>query len=339
MSLTVAIFGATGLVGEAMRRILEERRFPVGELRLFASERSQGETRSFNGKSVPVEPLNEARLTGVDLVLASLPAKASEEWNKKAAAHGAWVVDNSSAFRMDPKVALVVPEVNPQAITAAFTAHGSRIIANPNCSTIQMLVALNPLHQKARVKRIVVSTYQASSGKGKEAMDELTSHAKAFARGEMPEATVHAGRLFGSLLTNDWPLTDNGMNEEEAKIVAETKKIWADDSIGVAPTTVRVPVWNAHSESIAIELEKSLSLSEAKSLLGSAPGVSFTEDPKQWSPLYADGKDDVFVSRLRVDATTKNGFLLWVVADNLRKGAALNAVQVAETLQKLSLLK
>ncbi len=338
MALKVGIFGATGLVGEAMRRILEERNFPVGELRLFASERSQGETRKFNGESLQVEALNEERLTGLDVVLASLPGDASLEWNKKAEAKGAWVVDNSSAFRMDPKVALVVPEVNAEAIATAFKTYGSKIIANPNCSTIQMLVALNPLHRKAGVKRIVVSTYQASSGKGKEAMEELTTQANAYVTGSPLSARVHAGRLFGSLLTNDWSLTPSGMNEEEAKIIAETKKIWGDDTIQVAPTTVRVPVWNAHSESIAVELNSALTLDEAKALLSKAPGVCLTEDPREWNPVFADGKDDVFVGRLRPDPSVPHGFLLWVVADNLRKGAALNAVQVAESLRQQSLL-
>jgi len=339
MTLKVGIFGASGLVGDAMRRILEERKFPLGELRLFASERSQGETRRFQGRSLHIEALNEERLKGLDVVLASLPGPASLEWNKKAEAQGAWVIDNSSAFRMDPKVALVVPEVNSAAIGKAFTAHNSRIIANPNCSTIQMLVALNPLHKKARVKRIVVSTYQASSGKGKEAMDELTTQANAFVTGGIPAANVHAGRLFGSLLTNDWTLTPSGMNEEEAKIVAETKKIWDDATIQVAPTTVRVPVWNAHSESIAVEFHDPITVDEAKSLLGQAPGVRFTEDPSEWNPIFADGKDEVIVGRVRLDETVKHGLMLWTVGDNLRKGAALNAVQIAETLRAQSLLK
>lgn len=335
MSFKVGIFGATGMVGETMRKCLEERRFPVGELRLFASERSEGETKTFHGQPIKVEILNESRIKGLDLVLASLPATSSLVWNRFAANQGAWVVDNSSAFRMDSKVALVIPEVNGDVLDNAK----SHIVANPNCSTIQMLVALNQWHKKAGVKRIVVSTYQASSGKGAEAVNELTDQALAFGRGEevMP-AAVHADRLFGNLLTGDWAPSEGGFNEEEFKIIQETRKIWADDSVAVAPTTVRVPVWNAHSESIAVELKGPLSLESAIALLKVAPGVKFAQEPKEWMPIHADGKDDVFVGRVRVDPSCLNGFLLWVVADNLRKGAALNAVQIAELLHRKGLL-
>lgn len=330
MALKVAIFGATGMVGETMRKCLEERQFPVAELRLFASERSEGESRLFHGDPVKVEVLSEGRLKGLDLVLASLPAKMSLQWNRLAANLGAWVVDNSSAFRMDPKVALVIPEVNGAVLASAK----SRIIANPNCSTIQMLVALNPWHKKVGIKRIVVSTYQASSGKGLEAVNELTAQARAFGRGEaIPEATVHADRLFGNLVTGDWSPSEGGFNEEEFKIIQETRKILGDESLLVAPTTVRVPVWNAHSESIAVELKAPLSLEAAVGLLKAAPGVKFAESPHEWTPHFADGKDEVFVGRVRPDPSCPNGFLLWVVADNLRKGAALNAVQIAELIK------
>ncbi len=336
MGVKVGVFGATGLVGKVMRTILEERKFPVSELRLFASQKSQGEKFSFQGNMVPVETLHEARIADLDLVLASMPAAESRKWNQFSAGKGIWTIDNSSTFRMTPGVPLVIPEVNSQAITPK----GNRLIANPNCSTIQMLVALNPLHQHAKIRRIVISTYQASSGKGAEALAELTGQAQAFGRGEaIPAPRIHAGQLFGNLLTQDWVIGETGFNDEETKIVEETKKILGSDSIGVAPTTVRVPVWNAHSQSIAVEFEQAMTLEEALAILRKAPGVKLADSPSDLTPLAVDGKDLVHVGRVRVDPTVKNGFLLWVVGDNLRKGAALNAIQIAEELRRREFLK
>jgi aspartate-semialdehyde dehydrogenase len=315
-----------------MRQVLIEREFPLRSIKFLASERSAGKKIDFRGQSHAVEPLRPEALTGVDIVLSSTPAALSREFSPLAARAGAVVVDNSSAWRMDPEVPLVVPEVNAEAL--ARIPKG--IVANPNCSTIQMVVALKPLHDLARIKRVVVATYQASSGKGARALFELDGQLAALGRGDsMPPASAHAARLAGNVLPHDWKTGEEGYSEEEWKMVRETKKIMGDDSIAVSPTTARVPVRIGHSEAINLEFQQPISVDRARQALRSAPGVIVVDDPaKGEAPLalMAEGRDEVFVGRIRRDPTVPHGLNLWVVADNLRKGAATNAVQIAELL-------
>lgn len=335
----VAIVGATGAVGELIRQVLEEQRFPIRELRLLASPRSAGKEVRFGDQTLKVLPLAPKHFEGVDLVLSSTPSSISKEWSPIAARAGAIVVDNSSAWRMDPEVPLVVPEVNPGALDNIPKG----IVANPNCSTIQMVVALKPLHDLAVIKRIVVSTYQASSGKGAKGLDDLDSQMMAIGREEtVPAAKAHIDRLAGNVLAHDWTASDEGYSEEEWKMVKETRKILEDQSILVSPTTVRVPVRVGHSESVHVEFHRPLQVEEAKKALSNAPGVILVEDHgKQLAPtpLQCAGKDEVFVGRVRRDLGVPNGLNLWVVADNLRKGAATNAVQIAQVLVRKGLLK
>jgi aspartate-semialdehyde dehydrogenase len=324
--------GATGAVGEIMRQVLVEHAFPLRAIKFLASERSAGKAIEFKGKSYPVEPLRPEAFAGIDIVLSSTPALVSREYSPIAARAGAVVVDNSSAWRMDPEVPLVVPEVN----AAALARIPKGIVANPNCSTIQMVVALKPLHDLARIKRVVVSTYQASSGKGAKGLFELDAQVAAVGRGDpVPAAKAHAAQLAGNVLPHDWKAGDEGYSEEEWKMIRETRKIMGDDTIQVSPTTARVPVRIGHSEAINLEFDRPISVEQARAALRRAPGVILVDDPVKGEvplPLNAAGRDEVFVGRVRRDTTVPHGLNLWVVADNLRKGAATNAVQIAEVL-------
>lgn len=332
MAPHVAVVGATGAVGEVMRQLLVERQFPLGSIKFLASERSAGKPVEFRGRTYTVEPLRPEAFVGVNIVLSSTPAGVSREWSPIAAKAGAVVVDNSSAWRMDPEVPLVVPEVNPHAV--ARVPKG--IIANPNCSTIQMVVALKPLHDLGRIKRVVVCTYQASSGKGAKGLMDLDRQVAALGRGEpVPPPTAHAAQLAGNVVTHDWKLGDDGYSEEETKMIHETRKIMGDPAIQVAPTTVRVPVRTGHSEAVNLEFERPVTPEAARAALAKAPGVIVMDDYANGqipTPLHAAGRDEVFVGRIRRDPTVPHGLSMWVVADNLRKGAATNAVQIAELL-------
>jgi aspartate-semialdehyde dehydrogenase len=330
----VAVVGASGAVGERMLCLLEERQFPVASIRLLASARSLGKSMNFRGESLPIQELKADAFRGVDIVLSSTPASVSRLWSPIAAAAGAVVVDNSSAFRMDPEVPLVVPEVNPHHIA------GHRgIIANPNCSTIQMVVALKPLHDQARVRRVIVSTYQSVSGAGQKGMHELEAQIEARVRKSPPPApSKFAHPIDGNCIPQVDDFLPSGYTKEELKMVDETKKIMGDPTIEVSPTCVRVPVPIAHSESILIETERPITADEARALWALAPGVTVIDDPQARAyPLAAAaaGKDDVFVGRIRQDLHRPNTLLFWCVSDNLRKGAATNAVQIAEKLLEL----
>jgi aspartate-semialdehyde dehydrogenase len=317
-----------------MREILEQRKFPLSRLRLFASARSVGKEIVFRGERLRVEPLSPEGFRGVDFVLSSTPASLSREWAPVAAKAGAVVIDNSSAWRMDPEVPLVVPEVNPEALDSIPKG----IVANPNCSTIQMVVAVKPLHDRAGIKRIVVATYQASSGKGATGLTDLDAQVAALGQGKpVPAAKAHAHRLAGNVIAHDWKAGEDGYSEEEWKMIRETQKIMGDPSIQVAPTTVRVPVRIGHSEALNLEFHRPLSADEARAILARSPGVILLDNYAAGQipmPIDAEGRDEVFVGRVRRDPTVPHGLFLWVVADNLRKGAATNAVQIAEILQR-----
>jgi aspartate-semialdehyde dehydrogenase len=320
----VAVAGATGLVGRKMIEVLEERKFPMASLRLLASARSVGRELPFAGRSIGVEELTASSLDGVDLALFSAGASVSKEFAPIAAAKGALVIDNSSAYRMDEGIPLVVPEVNPQDI---FDHKG--IIANPNCSTIQMVVALKPLHDRWKIRRVVVSTYQSVTGAGKRAVRQLEAE---IADDPMPERKFPHRIAYNALPQVDIFL-DGGFSREELKMVLETRKIMHDDAIQVAPTCVRVPVVGGHSESLNVEFERPFELTELIAALRSAPGVIVQDSPTDGvypMPISAHERDEVFVGRIRRDATVASGVHLWVVSDNLRKGAATNAVQIAE---------
>lgn len=330
----VAVVGATGAVGNEMIKTLEQRNFPVGNLKLLASERSLGKDLEFKGKSIPVEVLKEDSFEGVQIGLFSAGGSVSEKYAPIAAKAGCIVIDNTSAFRMVQDIPLVVPEVNPEAI-AQYKTKG--IIANPNCSTIQMVVALKPIHDSVRIKRIVVSTYQAVSGTGKKAIEELSLQTRALMSGQEPIVKVYPYQIAFNCLPQIDVFIENGYTKEEMKMVNETKKIFNDYSIGVTATTVRVPVFFGHSESVNIETEKKITPQEVRALLAKAPGVRVVDDPaKREYPLAIDaaGGDDTLVGRIREDESIANGINMWVVADNIRKGAALNAVQIAEILIK-----
>jgi len=330
----VAVAGATGAVGGAMLEVLARRSFPLGELRLLASERSVGRKLTFKGQEIPVQLLAEDAFADIDLALFSAGATRSLAFAPAAAAAGAVVVDNSSAFRMDDDIPLVVPEVNPQAISQ-YTKRG--IIANPNCSTIQMLVALKPIHDKAGIKRLVISTYQAVSGTGAKAIEELHSQVQAFAAGAPMVHEVYPHQIAFNCLPHIDAFLDNGYTKEEMKMVNETRKIFGDPNIGVTATTVRVPVFYGHSESVNVETEKKITAAEVKQLMAAAPGVELVDDPATNTyPLAIDcaGKFATFVGRIREDESIANGINLWVVSDNIMKGAALNAVQIAEIVAR-----
>ena len=333
----VAIAGATGVVGKEMIRILEERKFPIDKIKLLASERSAGQYLEFKGKKEKVNLLSEETFEGIDIGLFSPGASVSAVYAPKAGKAGCIVIDNTSQFRMEPDVPLVVPEVNPKAITQYKKRN---IIANPNCSTIQMVVALKPIHDAVRIKRIVVSTYQAVSGAGKEAMDELSEQVLAIYSGSFRgqkgiKKSVFPYQIAFNCIPQIDVFLDNGYTKEEMKMVNETRKIMEDDSIKVTATTVRVPVFNSHSEAVNIETEKKITAKEVKKLLSKAPGVKVVDDSakKEYPmPIDASERDEVFVGRIREDESIPNGINMWIVSDNLRKGAALNAVQIAEIL-------
>ncbi|MBE9531360.1 MAG: aspartate-semialdehyde dehydrogenase [Proteobacteria bacterium] len=328
----IAVAGATGMVGTEILKILEERDFPVGELTLLASERSAGSKLDFKGEKIVVKLLEDESFEGVDIALFSPGGSVSAIYAPKAAAAGAVVIDNTSHFRMDPDVPLIVPEVNPEALSSYVRKN---IVANPNCSTIQMVVALKPIHDHAYIKRIVVSTYQAVSGAGKVAVDELSKQTRALLSMKDVKKEVFPHRIAFNCLPQIDVFMDDGYTKEEAKMVNETRKIFEDDSIGVSATAVRVPVFIGHSESINIETEDEITPDEVRELLNAAPGVVVVDDPKESVyPMATDAaaNDDVLVGRIRADDSVENGINLWVVADNLRKGAALNAVQIAELL-------
>jgi aspartate-semialdehyde dehydrogenase len=330
MSPSVAVVGATGAVGEIMRQVLDERAFPFRAIKFLASERSAGKSLTFKGKTYPVEPIRSEAFAGIDIAFFSTPASVSREFVPVAARAGAVAIDKSSVFRMDPQVPLVVPEVNGDSLKHIPKG----IVATPNCSTTQMVVALKPLHDLARIKRVVVATYQASSGNGAKALRELESQLAAIGRGEaIPPARVHAAQLAGNVLPHDWKAGEDGYTEEESKMIAETRKIMGDESILVSPTTARVPVRVGHSEAINLEFHKPITVEQAREALRRAPGIVVLDDPSKGEvplPLNLAGRDEVFVGRIRRDPTLPFGLNLWVVADNLRKGAATNAVQIAE---------
>jgi aspartate-semialdehyde dehydrogenase len=331
----VAIVGATGAVGEALIEILEQRGFPVGELYLLASERSAGSSLKFKNKSIKVSDLAEFDFSKVQIGLFSAGGSISEIYAPKAAAAGCIVIDNTSHFRYDDDIPLVVPEVNPEAI-AGYTTRN--IIANPNCSTIQMLVALKPIHDAVGIKRISVSTYQAVSGTGKSAIEELAGQTAQLLNGREAKTEVYPQQIAFNALPQIDVFLENGYTKEEMKMVWETKKIFADEEIGVSATCVRVPVFYGHSEAVQIETKKEISETDARALLESAAGVTVIDERSDGgyptAVKHASGQDDVFVGRLRKDISMPNGLNLRVVSDNVRKGAALNSVQIAEVLIK-----
>ena len=330
--INLAVVGATGAVGNQMIQCLEEADFPVNSLQLLASSRSVGRPLRFKGELVDVKELKEDSFKGVDIALFSAGGGTSEKFAPFAAKDGCVVVDNSSAWRMDAQVPLVVPEVNPHAI-ARHTEKG--IIANPNCSTIQMVVALNPIHKKYGIKRIVVSTYQAVSGTGKKAIDELFDQTRAIINFLNYETRVYPHRIAFNCLPHIDAFLDNGYTKEEMKMVNETRKIMEDDSIGVTATTVRVPVFFGHCESVNIETIDPVAAEDVRVLLENTPGIRVMDDPtKNMYPLAIDaaGQDLTLVGRIRNDESIPNGINMWIVADNIRKGAATNTVQIAKIL-------
>ena len=330
----VAVAGATGAVGNEMLQILEEQEFPVASLKLLASSRSVGKTLDFRGESLQVEELREDSFEGVDIALFSAGAAASRQFAPAAAESGCVVIDNSSGWRMDPEVPLVVPEVNPHAV-ADYRRKG--IIANPNCSTIQMVVVLKPIYDAAGIERVVVSTYQAVSGTGKNAMEELTEQTRNLLTFQEVTPEVYPHRIAFNCFPHIGSFLENGYTEEEMKMVHETHKIMEDPNIRVSATTVRIPVFYGHSEAVNIQTERKLSAKEARVLLFQAPGVRVMDNPDERiypMPSEAAGINDTLVGRIREDISIENGLDLWIVADNIRKGAALNTVQIAELLIK-----
>jgi aspartate-semialdehyde dehydrogenase len=328
--LRIAILGATGAVGQELLQLLSERRFPVAELLLLASPRSAGQRIAWQGQELCVQPVEAGAFAGVDLVLASAGGSVSKQWAPLAAAAGAVVIDNSSAFRMDPQVPLVVPEVNPE---AAFAHSG--IIANPNCTTILLTLALAPLQARRPIRRVVVSTYQSASGAGARAMEELRSLSRTVLDGGEPVSTVLPHSLAFNLFLHNSPLQPNGYCEEELKMLHETRKIMGLPELRLSATCVRVPVLRAHSEAVNIEFEQPFPVAEAQALLAGAPGVELLEDfETNRFPMPTDvtGRDPVAVGRIRQDLSDPNALELWLCGDQIRKGAALNAIQIAELL-------
>jgi aspartate-semialdehyde dehydrogenase len=338
VGVNVAVVGATGAVGDLMRRVLVERRFPVAAIKFLASAKSAGKQVEFAGKSHTVEAITAAAFEGVQIVLSSTPSGISKEWAPVAVKAGAIVVDNSSAWRMDPDCPLVVPEVNADELHHIKKG----IVANPNCVAIPLCVAVHPLRQLGTVKRIVVSTYQSSSGKGATGLVDFDAQQKALALGQpVPTPTAHRAQLAGNVITLDWTLDPNGYTEEENKVVNETRKILGDATLGVSPTCVRVPVRVAHSLSVNVEFDRPVTAEDARALYAAAAGVVYQDEligpfPQ---PLAAEGSDHTFVGRVRNDPSHPHALNLWVVADNLRKGAASNAVQCAEELVKRGIVK
>jgi aspartate-semialdehyde dehydrogenase len=329
--------GATGAVGKELLELLERRNFPVADLKLLASERSAGKTLPFCGENLPVEPVSDRAFEHVDLVLASAGGSTSKAWAPKAVLAGAVVIDNSSAFRMNPEVPLVVPEVNPET-----ASQHKGIIAVPNCTTILMTVVAWPLHQVRPVQRIVAATYQSASGAGAKAMEEVKTQASAILAGKQPVTEVFPYPLAFNLFPHNTPLNDLGYCEEEMKMVNETRKIFGNQQIRITATCVRVPVLRAHSEAINLEFETPLHPDEAREILSQAPGVKLVEDWKANHfpmPIEATGKDEVLVGRIRQDISHPCSLDLWLCGDQIRKGAALNAIQIAELLVEKNLFK
>lgn len=335
--VNVAILGATGAVGTELLELLESRQFPVANLKLLASPRSAGTTLPFRGENLPVEAVSEDSFQGVDIVLASAGASTSKAWAKTIVESGAVIIDNSSAFRMDSQVPLIVPEINPEA-----AAQHQGIIANPNCTTILMGMAIFPLHQVQPIKRIVVSTYQSASGAGARAMEELKAQAKAILENQTPSTQAFPYPLAFNLFPHNSPLNEEGYCEEEMKMIRETRKIFNAPQLSITATCVRVPVLRAHSEAVNLEFSRPFAPQQAREILASAPGVKLVEE---WQanyfpmPIDATGKDEVFVGRIRQDLSHPCGLELWLCGDQIRKGAALNAVQIAELLIEKNLLK
>lgn len=326
----VAIMGTTGAVGEEMLKILEQRDFPVGQLKLLASARSVGKKYNFKGREIAVEELKEDSFKGIDIVLASAGGSLSKKFAPIAVKEGAVVIDNTSAFRMDPEVPLVIPEINPKDIKK-----NKGVIANPNCSTIIMLVPVYPIHKAFGVKRILVSTYQAASGAGAKAMKELEDQSRDVLEGRPARKEVFPHQIAFNLFSHNSAIKDDGYNEEEIKMIQETKKIFHNEKIKITATTVRVPVFRAHSETIYLELKKEPDLDAVRQALAVAPGVKIVDDQAKNHfpmPVEASGQDDVLVGRIRKDLSSPKGLCLFVSGDQLRKGAALNAVQIAEIL-------
>lgn len=326
----VAILGATGAVGTELLALLEERNFPLGNLKLLASERSAGQSIKFAGEDLIIEAVTESSFDGIDIVLASAGGSISKKWLPIATKAGAVSIDNSSAFRMHPDVPLIVPEVNPEA-----AAQHQGIIANPNCTTILMAVAIYPLHQVQPIQRIVAATYQSASGAGARAMEEVKVQAQAILNGEPAVPEILPYPLAFNLFPHNSPMTDNSYCEEEMKMVNETRKIFGDQDIRITATCVRVPVLRAHSEAINLEFAHPFNPDKAREILANASGVTLVEDfSKNYFPMPIDasGKDDVLVGRIRQDISHPNGLELWLCGDQIRKGAALNAVQIAELL-------
>ncbi len=334
--VNVAILGATGAVGQELLALLAERDFPLQELKLLASPRSAGSKITFQGQDLTVEAVSDKSFQGVDIVLASAGGSTSKTWAKSAIASGAVVIDNSSAFRMDEDVPLVVPEINPEA-----AAKHQGIIANPNCTTILMGVAIYPLHKVQPIKRVVVSTYQSASGAGARAMEEAKVQARDILDGKQAKAEVLPYPIAFNLFPHNSPLDERGYCEEEMKMVNETRKIFDAPELKVTATCVRVPILRAHSEAINIEFDRPFDVDRARELIGSAAGVKLVED---WQsnyfpmPIDATGKDPVLVGRIRQDISSEKNLELWLCGDQIRKGAALNAIQIAELLLEKNLL-
>ena len=334
--VNVAILGATGAVGQELLELLAERKFPLKELKLLASPRSAGSKIIFNGQEITVEAVSEKSFEGVDLVFASAGGSTSKAWAKKAVEAGAVVIDNSSAFRMDDDVPLVVPEINPEA-----AAKHQGIIANPNCTTILMGVAIYPLHQVQPIKRVVVSTYQSASGAGARAMEEAKIQARDILDGKQPQAEVLPYPIAFNLFPHNSPLNEQGYCEEEMKMVNETRKIFDAPELKITATCVRVPILRAHSEAINLEFAQPFEVAKAKEVIAAAPGVKVVED---WQsnyfpmPIDATGQDPVLVGRIRQDISQDCGLELWLCGDQIRKGAALNAIQIAELVLAKNLL-
>ena len=338
MSYNVAVVGATGNVGREMLNILAEREFPVNEMFAIASRRSQGVEVSFGDKTLKCKDLEQFDFSKCDFALMSAGGSVSKEWSPKIAAQGCLVIDNSSAWRYDIDVPLIVPEVNADAV-AGFKK--KNIIANPNCSTIQLVVALKPLHEKARIKRVVVSTYQSVSGAGKDAMDELWTQTKGIFVTDEPNPEIFTKQIAFNCIPHIGHFMDDGFTHEEWKMLAETKKI-VDPKIRLTATCVRVPVFVGHSEAVNLEFEEPITPEEARDILREAPGLLVVDKPEDGgyvTPVESVGEYATYVSRIREDATVENGLAMWVVSDNLRKGAALNTVQIAETVINRQLVK
>ena len=326
----VAIVGATGAVGEEMRLVLEERKFPIEKLSLFASSRSAGKEYKYKEEKVVVRELKDDSFSGIDIALFSGGDEVSKHFAPLAVQQGTIVIDNGKYFRMDPQVPLVVPEVNPDDLK-----WHKGLIANPNCSTIQMVVALKPIYDEAGIERVVVATYQSVSGTGKEAIEELKNQAASIAKGKEFKIKAYPYQIAYNVLPHIGSFKENGYTSEEMKMLKETRKILGDDNIRVAATTVRVPVYRAHSEVVHIETKKKISVQRTREILSAFPGIKVIDNPEKLEyplPLFAEGKDEVFIGRIREDISTENGLVMWIVSDNLRKGAALNAVQIAELL-------